>query len=391
MPVNYLQLQSQIHILSDSILNQREKGKEALEKLTDQFKTAASLPNLAERVSAKLRENRGLSCALPRDERIDSHISAGDHSGEIVNILAADGSQINPSRHEEVSFGLINTAIFKMRMNGNEAPQIVTETKLIEREDDSLQEKLNNEANVGLFRDVEERRLLSREACKIPQGELVVALTDGPLQLYYFQEPNTTENPLVNEYYKALAEMSEKKIITAGYTDRPRSTFVIDMLRLLMNSDPQDLRVKQTLVFDSNLFSRILLPGERSALFKLISPAVEQMPAVVQISFFYLNVGNNSRPMITRIEIPEWVSKDPAAIDLLHYSLLQQNGFISSNPYPYALHRAHECAVVQFSEKEHVKQLIIRELLSRGVTDLEKSAKQIAKDLFGTTYRDFEE
>jgi hypothetical protein len=46
---------------------------------------------------------------------------------------------------------------------------------------------------------------------------------------------------------------------------------------------------------------------------------------------------------------------------------------------------------VQFSEKEHVKQLIIRELLSRGVTDLGKSAKQIAKDLFGTTYRDFEE
>lgn len=391
MPVNYLQLQSQIHILGDSIFNQREKSKQVLQKLTDQFETAANLPNLSEKISAKLSDHSGYSCALPRDERIDSHISAGDYSGKIVNIFASDGSQINPSRHDEVSFSLINTAIFKMRINGNEAPQIVTETKLIEREDDPLQEQLNNEANVSLFRDVTERQLLSREACKFPQGEPIIALTDGPLQLYYFQEPNTTENPLVNEYYKALAEMSEKKVITAGYTDRPRSTFVIDMLRLLMNSDPQDLRVKQTIVFDSNLFSRILFPGERSAIFKLISPAVEQMPPAVQISFFYLNVGNDSHPMITRIEIPEWVSKDPAAIDLLHYSLLQQSGLLPSNPYPYALHRAHECAVVPFSEKEHIKQLIIRELQSRGITGLGKSPKQVAKDLSGKIYRDFEE
>ena len=389
MPVNFEQLRPQIKVLSESILKESNQRNQAMNSFVAYFDAAAQRTDLREAVSARLHGADAKSCALPREEAIDFHTFAGNHTGQTVNLLAADGSQINPSRHDEISFGLINTAVFWMQPNSGEIPKIITETKMMEHPEDKIQEFLSSEDQVALMRDVTERKFLAKQAGAIDNDHPVIAMTDGPLQLFYYQKTHESGSPLVKEYYSALQNMAARQVVAAGYTDRPRSSFVIEMLSLL-NGRNADAIPDRPVLFDSSLFGRFLLPGERSAIFKLISPSTIQMPEEIRISFFYLNCGSPGNPLITRLEIPEWVAADPIAVDLLHFHLLDQTKIIPGNPYPYALHRAHECAVVQMNEKDRIKELILRELLSRGATGYQKSAKQRAKDFSGIHYNDFD-
>ena len=67
--------------------------------------------------------------------------------------------------------------------------------------------------------------------------------------------------------------------------------------------------------------------------------------------------------------------------DLLHAVLVEQCKILGGHPYPFILHRAHECAIVTMAEKEEIKDQLIREMTANGLTPPEKSNKQIAKDL----------
>jgi hypothetical protein len=236
-----------------------------------------------------------------------------------------------------------------------------------------------------LIRDVAERRFLADiagEAAQSSAGDPVLALTDGPLQLYYSQKSHEKAKPLISAYYKVLQDMAADQIITAGYTDRSRSKFVVEMLALLNDARGTDEK-KSLGVTDSSFFSQFLQPGERSAVFKLISPSVIQMPEETQISFFYLNCGKAGEPQISRVEIPEWVAENPKAIDLLHAHLFAQTRILPGVPYPFALHRAHEEAMVRLKEKDQIKALIVHQLAASGAPIPDKSAKQRTKDLSG--------
>jgi hypothetical protein len=98
------------------------------------------------------------------------------------------------------------------------------------------------------------------------------------------------------------------------------------------------------------------------------------------LHFFYLKVGEKA---VARVEIPAWVAGDPLQLDLLQAVLIGQCQLMGSRPYPYLLHRAHEAAVVSMEEKEQVTQMILHELISRGVEIDDISNKQAQKNLAG--------
>mgnify|MGYP001066250455 CR=1 FL=1 len=97
--------------------------------------------------------------------------------------------------------------------------------------------------------------------------------------------------------------------------------------------------------------------------------------------FFYLNVGMEHEGYLARVEIPAWVAEEPSKLDMLHAVLISQCRMLGPRPYPYLLHRAHETAVVSFDEKEQVTQMVVNELLMRGVSVPRRSNKQAAKDV----------
>jgi NurA domain len=106
---------------------------------------------------------------------------------------------------------------------------------------------------------------------------------------------------------------------------------------------------------------------------------------VLELHFFYLNVGRMGKPWLARVEVPGWVVASQELLDNLHAVLVEQCRSLGSRPYPYLLHRAHETALVSLEEREQVTQMIALEYRRLGVPFQGQSNKQANKDLAGRT------
>ena len=133
------------------------------------------------------------------------------------------------------------------------------------------------------------------------------------------------------------------------------------------------------------MFSELLNPGQRSAVFGLWSTSSQKYTGDLALHFFYLNVGSKKFPWLARIEIPAWVADEPQRVSLLQRALLDQCSLMGTRPYPYLLHRAHEEAVVHFDEKEQLIARLATELQRHGLDLSAQSNKLIAKDLQSRT------
>ena len=82
--------------------------------------------------------------------------------------------------------------------------------------------------------------------------------------------------------------------------------------------------------------------------------------------FYYVNTGTKEQPVILRIEIPEWVANQPDQLSLTHAGIVEQARF--GNGFPYVLIRSHELAVVTWTEREHLEQMVDRSMRSSGIS-----------------------
>ncbi len=94
-------------------------------------------------------------------------------------------------------------------------------------------------------------------------------------------------------------------------------------------------------------------------------------------------MGDERQSNLARVEVPAWVAEDRGLLDTLHAALVEQCRLMASRPYPYALHRAHEIAVVTRAEKDEVTNMLQRALEAEGVHTGDISHKQALKDLPG--------
>jgi hypothetical protein len=135
------------------------------------------------------------------------------------------------------------------------------------------------------------------------------------------------------------------------------------------------------------LFSQILGKHQRSAVFALQAKSAEKYRDSLSIHFFYLNVGDEKKPKIARVDVPLWVVNDKKALNSLHSALIEQSKIMGNEPFPYLLHRAHEIAVVIHREKEEIDRMLGLEIRNNGGEVGVISAKQSAKNLPGRTKR----
>jgi hypothetical protein len=119
--------------------------------------------------------------------------------------------------------------------------------------------------------------------------------------------------------------------------------------------------------------------------FGIQSQSVKDYKDELALHFFYLNVGTVGHPWLARVEIPAWVADSDKKLGLLHALLLKQCRTLGNDPYPYLLHRAHEAAVVTFTEKDQLTQMIVSELMKHRVTVGKMSHKQHHKNHVGRT------
>ena len=386
MPVNFQEPQSQVHDFGDKAARRQERlgnlrqHMHALLALYAQQQDA-----LREKVRRALIYNPGLRCAVPTREPLNAHFPA-PFLPPAITILAADGSQITPSRHDAVEFCVINVGVMRAQIGAGAPPSSFIKSRLLEVEELYTTEGLITEAKVALMRDLSERQVL----VELAQAETspVITLTDGPLELFFERRETEDYRALLNHYLQVLAQLAQMGASTAGYVDKPEGELVGRLLEVadLAEEDIRQAGKKRPFqgVIDETLFKEILQePGERSALFAIQSSSAQKFKDELALHFFYLNVGRPGHPRLARVETPAWVAQNPGLLDTLHAVLVAQSQILNLQPYPYLLHRAHEVAVVSLPEKEQVEQMIVAEYARRGMERGEKSSKQALKDLPG--------
>ena len=368
---------------------EREKDlKEQRRLAVEQLELNANrLEELKQRVELAAAANNNLRCAVPVNEAL-TFTRPVPPPPPGLTILAADGSQINPDRHDAAEFSVINVGA--IRLQPGKAPNEITRSLLLYG--DSLRTSAGRpltEEIVALRRDLNERRLLAElaEAESLP----VVTVTDGPLELFRQQgdDPDLVEP--FREYLAVLKRLADKGVVTAGYVDKPSANLVVRLLELIMMPEEELAHVERigplNRVSDYYLFQDLLPPGDRSAVFAIQSSSKRDFSGRLELHFFYLNVGRPEHPWLVRVEIPRWVAEDCNLLDLLHATLVGQCRQMGSHAYPYVLHRAHEVALVKLEEKQQILDMIAAELYRQGVEVGEKSQKQAVKDISGTRTR----
>ncbi len=354
---------------------------------------ANELDVLRERIDTVKAADPALRCALPLKEPLDAHYPPPAVPLN-ATLIAADGSQINPDRHGQIHYGLVNVGAIVLQLNSGQVPEIFIDSQLL-YEDELFTKSGNpvNEAMVALQRDLKERTRLNELSKNYPAP--VITFTDGPIELWGVRDGEDAGlyQESLRDYLQVLNQLQKRGVTTAGYVDKPAADLVIRLLEVVEapNEELHHLREYHPLrgVSDRWLFgdkiSPLLQPGERSAVFGIQSKLEKHYTDKLSLCFFYLNAGTEGHPWPVRVEIPGWVADDEEKLGTLHAVLVTQCRMMGAKPYPYLLHRAHETAVVSNEERQQVEQMLMRELRSQGSETDEGSYKQSAKDLPGKT------
>jgi hypothetical protein len=383
MPVNFQQALEKIRQMGKQARTRSheraDKKAQALALLHELSGREDELRDLVERA---VRFNPHVRTAVPAVGRLDARVPPVERGGAVL--LAADGSQINPDRHSAVEFGAINVGA--IRICPGEAPQETVDSQLLFYEELYSGTTPLTDDIVALRRDKEERAMLKRLAePDARQGRTVVTLTDGPLELFGQDQNSKEYRDTLADYLDVLRELATLGVCTAGYVDKPRSNYVVNLIELAwLTREGQLSQAGREHPFfplrDEDLFEHGLNPAERGAVFGLRSPGAENFKDELGLHFFYLNVGRPDWPHLARVEIPRWVASDVDLMEVLQSALLSQSVQMGARPFPYMIHRAHEIAVISLAEKDELENLIITELHRQGVEVGEKSYKQFAKD-----------
>ena len=391
MPVNYAQLErSQGQFAAEFAAWQAEQAAHAgiLRSLLDG--AAANPELLRQAIEDAEQQMANLYLAKPTNEPILTHKPL-PRAPQSYTLIAADGSQVVPSRHRALQFGVINVGLIKAHIGSGAPPEISVETELLTLNQIMGDEgTLIGEDEVALLRDLAERKLL-RQAVAPEDREPVITLTDGPLGVFF--RPSNQGDRGHEMQQKVQREMSEideelrqRGVVTAGYIDKPGSALLSHMLAVFQCKQqglPLDANDRKLSLSDRFILQDILLvPGERSAIFEAITRNPRKPANSTPVGFFYLNVSSEANdPCLIRLEFPLWVIENPALVDILHAVIYTEAQVLDSHPYPYLLHRAHELAVVKRIEADEIEVMLQSQIDPETRARQQRSNKDYLKGL----------
>ena len=312
-----------------------------------------------------------------------------------ITVLATDGSQLFPDRHEVAACYLINIGTIVFHYGTGERPILSSIPTLFYTEEELFLEWNGkrtpvNADMVGVHRGIMELETLADLTKKVPVStRKAVALSDGTLIDWTLEgKPDDFKNEMLRRTLASFDRFEKTKIPVAGYISCSNSADVVNALRVGLcpedpvpacESCPQRTYHPDTPpctaiegVYDRALFGRVLKnPGDRSVVFRSTSEILKEYGRH-RIFFFYVNVGFE----IARIEVPAWVAEDTEMLNLVHSVVCDQVD--KGKGYPIILAEAHEKAVVRGGDRELFYQLL-SETYVRGGVRSEISRKNISK------------
>ncbi len=316
---------------------------------------------------------------------------------EAYSVLAVDGSHIDVDRHAPARCFVLNLGWAAIHYGCDLPPELDSAAEVQpssqplteqDSEDASHEDTIRGET-LALLRSVRELHQLAQLAAALPGGHPRAALLDGNLGLW-----NVTQAPISRRLRERLIYDSggllpalntlrdlagAGLLVTAAYTSAPGTADVVHSLRVAacplpevvctrcpgLSAPPRPCDVVG-LTADADLFTELLAPGERSAVFLtrsrafLRSDTAAAAPWYEQeghaVAFFYLRLPEE----LARVEMPVWQAGRPEHVALLHTLLLDQ---CAKGPgYPIALQEAHEQAVITTVDRRSFAALLDREV-----------------------------
>ena len=184
---------SQGQFAADYATWQAQQSARAVELKSLLTEAAASPELLRQAIEEAEQQLPTLYLAKPTSEPILTHRPL-PAAPESYTLIAADGSQIAPSRHRALQFGVVNVGLIKARIGSGETPQIWVETELLTPQQIQTSEgNLISEDEIALLRDLAERKRI-RQAVSSEDAGPVITLTDGPLDIFTAQPSRASGN-----------------------------------------------------------------------------------------------------------------------------------------------------------------------------------------------------
>ncbi len=269
-------------------------------------------------------------------------------------VLAVDGSQIYPDRHQGIACYLINVGAIQLRYGTTNENPIVFETEpyLFLSHDDK--EELDGSADVVncLREEYElraglERGLLLKQAMN---GDPYAVLFDGSLIFWHLESKDeAVQERFLSSYLTLLHQFYQADIPMASYISWPKSKELVNLIRVaLCNFELEGCTEHKAVdhIVDAQVAQFFLNEGERTTIFQNHSAITSRYPDHLKPHFFYLHVGQE----IVRVEIPAWVAQQPDRVRMIGEIILDQA--VKGRGYPVCLAEAHEQAVIKGPDRE---------------------------------------
>lgn len=286
---------------------------------------------------------KGLPCRhpMPGWEGLLDQVYQIKRVGHPYSVVATDGSQIYPDKHQGVPCYVLNTGVAQFnygstsKVSLSSIPEIVTLLEDTMTEDVVNCRRAEREFEVGLQ--------VSKE---VMADEPFVFLCDGSLIFWHLEAKGRgLKDRFLKRYLLLLDQYYHARIPLAGYISLPKSKELIGVLR---NAGVHKMGPKtscETLV-DTDLVALFLPKNSRTEVFKHHSKLADEYPEHLKPHFLYMHTDLE----IARVEIPKWVAEDSALVERV-VGILQDQA-IKGNGYPVSLAEAHEQAVVKSYERE---------------------------------------
>lgn len=360
MPLNYASVDNNASLYAEQARNWLIESKQIAGQLNNIFNEAASDPErLRQMIETAQTSKTKLYLAKPLQE--DPLLSyPAPALPKNYTLLSADGSQIVPNRHRALQFGLINIGILTVSFGSGKPPEVKLISELLDYSDILREDgNLATEDDIALIRDLRER-ILIRDEINSELTRPVLTVTDGPLDIFYRSDIQNKKNPAAQkQVFQLDQQLQQEGVLSAGYIDKPGSSMLQNMLDIF-NEVGDKPKSKKIRISDRVLLGNRIEPGERSAVFEIISKQRGDPADRLRVAFFYLNVSSvKDHPWLARVEIPYWVSQNLELVGLLHSVLFADAQVLDSHPYPYSLHRAHELAVVKHAEYDEIEHMLL--------------------------------
>lgn len=299
----------------------------------------------------------------------------------VMTVIATDGSQIFPDRHEFADCYLINIGSIVLHYGTGERPSLTNQPTLFYRGNEFFQ--LWNEEQFSITSEIvsaqrgilEIQELVALVEDAAMQQRTAIGLTDGTLILWKLADrPQQFQRNILQKYLVSFDRLYEHRVPFMGYISRPGSADVINLLRVGLcpenptNCDRCPYKGKgEELpcepiegVTDAEMFSKILRKGERSSIFKSSSAILDHYRNH-KVYFFYLHAGAE----IARIEVPQWIAQNSSLLDFTHAAAYDQAQ--KGQGYPISLAEAHEQAIVRGNEREQFYRLLEQLYVHQGL------------------------